>query len=337
MKSKWTYSKSGVNIDRADLAKKSIARILGKTHSKKVLQKIGHYCAAVDIGGGRAVAITTDGVGTKVLLAQKLQKYDTIGVDCVAMNVNDLICLGVTPLALVDYIAIKKPNEKIISDIGRGLAKGAFEAGVSIVGGETAIMPQIIRGENEFAFDLAGTAIGLVEKKKIIDGSKIKAEDVLIGLRSSGIHSNGMTLARKVLNISSRKPNAASRKLMFELLKPTKIYVKQILKLINSVQVRGLAHITGGGLANLLRLNKKIGFKITHWPRLPWIFEQIQRAGKISDYEMFKTFNMGIGFCVVVPKKEVSKAMKILRSEGPVVLGRAIKGRKILKGALAYK
>ena len=194
-KKSWTYSKAGVNIDRADLAKKSIARILGKTYTKKVLQKIGHYCAAVDIGDGKAVAITTDGVGTKVLLAQKLQKYDTVGIDCVAMNVNDLICLGVTPIAMVDYIAIRKPNEKIISDIGRGLAKGAIEAQTAIVGGETAIMPQIIRGENEFAFDLAGTAIGIVEKKKIINGSKIRAGDVLIGLRSSGIHSNGMTLA----------------------------------------------------------------------------------------------------------------------------------------------
>ncbi len=323
VKKSWTYAKSGVNINSADLAKKSIARILGKTHSKKVLNKIGHYCAAVDIGDGKAVAITTDGVGTKVLLAQKIQKYDTLGIDCVAMNVNDLICLGITPLAMVDYIAIKKPNEKIISDIGRGLAKGALEAGVSIVGGETAILPEIIKGETEFAFDLAGTAIGIVEKKKIISGAKIKPGDVLIGLRSSGIHSNGLTLARKVLNTNNRK-------IALELLKPTKIYVKPIMRLLADSRTSGLAHITGGGLTNLLRLNKKIGFKITHWPQLPKIFEQIQHSGKISDFEMFKTFNMGIGFCVVVPKKEAGKAMRILKSEGAVVLGQAIKGNKII-------
>ena len=335
----WTYSKSGVNINRADLAKKSIAKILGKTHSKKVLQKIGHYCAAVDIGNGKAVAITTDGVGTKVLIAQKLGKYDTVGIDCVAMNVNDLICLGITPLAMVDYIAIKKPDEKIISEIGRGLARGAKLANISIVGGETAILPEIIKGENEFAFDLAGTAIGIVEKKKIINGEKIKAGDVLIGLKSSGIHSNGLTLARKVLNAASRTPHTANRKILLELLKPTKIYVKPILKLINSVQVRGLAHMTGGGLMNLLRLNKKIGFKIENWPLPHKIFAQIQRTGKISDFEMFKTFNMGIGFCVVVPKNQAKKTLQILRKENPIVLGRAVKGTRILyhSKSIVYK
>ncbi|HIK00935.1 TPA: phosphoribosylformylglycinamidine cyclo-ligase [archaeon] len=328
----WTYSKAGVNISKADLAKKSIAKILGKTYSKKVLQKIGHYCSAVDIGNGKAVAITTDGVGTKVLLAQKLGKYDTVGIDCVAMNVNDLICLGVTPIAMVDYIAIKKPDGKIISEIGRGLAKGAQQAGISIVGGETAILPEIIKGANEYAFDLAGTAIGIVEKKKIIDGSKIKAGDVLIGLRSSGIHSNGLTLARKVLNVNNKK--VAS-----ELLKPTKIYVKPILKLINSAQVLGLAHMTGGGLKNLLRLNKKIGFKIENWPRPHKIFTQIQRAGKVSDFEMFKTFNMGIGFCVVVPKNQVKKTLALLRKENPFVVGKAIKGNKIIfpSKSIVYK
>jgi len=325
----WTYSKAGVNIDRADFAKKSIAKILHKTYNKKVLQKIGHYCSAVDIGNGKAVAITTDGVGTKVLIAQKWNKYDTVGIDCVAMNVNDLICLGITPIAMVDYIAIKKPNEKIVSQIGIGLAKGAIQADTAIVGGETAILPEIIRGENEYAFDLAGTAIGIVEKNKIIDGSKIKVGDVLIGLRSSGIHSNGLTLARKVLNTNNKK-------IALELLKPTKIYVKPILNLIKKVNVRGLAHMTGGGLTNLLRLNKRIGFKIDSWPKPHSIFYKIQHSGKISDFEMFKTFNMGIGFCIVVPKREVKKALKLLRKEKPFVLGCAIKGNKIIKGALTY-
>ena len=253
---KWDYSKAGVNIDEADAAKKSIARILSKTHSKKVLQGIGHYCASVDIGNGKAIAMTTDGVGTKVLLAQKFRKYDTVGIDCVAMNVNDLICLGVEPLAMVDYIAIRKPNKKIISEIGKGLAKGAKEAGVSIIGGETAILPDIIKGENDYAFDLAGTAIGVLNPKKVIDGSKIMPGDVLIGLASSGVHSNGLTLARKVLK---------SKKDQKELLTTTKIYVKPIMRLIKSVQVKGLANITGGGLANLLRLNTKMGFRVIAW------------------------------------------------------------------------
>ncbi|HIJ97656.1 TPA: phosphoribosylformylglycinamidine cyclo-ligase [archaeon] len=327
---KWTYSKSGVNINRADLAKQSIAKILGATHSKKVLNKIGHYCAAVDIGGGRAVAITTDGVGTKVLVAEKMRKYDTIGIDCVAMNVNDLICLGVEPLAMVDYIAIRKPNHKIIVEIGKGLAKGALEAGVSIVGGETAILPEIIKGYSEYSFDLAGTAIGLVDTKKIIDGSKIKMGDVLIGLPSSGIHSNGLTLARKVLN-------EGNRKIGMELLKPTKLYVRPIMKLINSVEVKGLANITGGGLHNLLRLNKSIGFRITNWPRIPWIFQEIQKRGRIPEFEMHKTFNMGVGFCVVVAPKNVKKAMAILKGEKPVVLGHAIGGNKVIKSGFYYK
>ena len=327
MAKKWSYSKAGVNIDQADLAKKAIAGILSKTHSKKVLQGIGHYCASVDIGNGKAVAMTTDGVGTKVLLAQKLKKYDTVGIDCVAMNVNDLICLGVEPLAMVDYIAIRKPDKKIISDIGKGLAKGAKEAGVSIIGGETAILPEIIKGENEYAFDLAGTAIGLLDKKKVVDGSKIQPGDILIGLASNGIHSNGLTLARKVLK--GKKDQA-------ELLKPTRIYVRPILRLIKSLQVKGLANITGGGLANLQRLNKKIGFRIISWPKIPQIFQKIQKAGKIPDYEMFKTFNMGIGFCVVVSRKDAAKALKILKSEKPVILGWARKGNQIIKGGISY-
>ncbi len=327
---KWTYSKAGVNTGKANLAKQSIAKILGATHSKKVLSKIGHYCAAIDIGNGKAVAITTDGVGTKVLVAEILEKYDTIGIDCVAMNVNDLICLGVEPLAMVDYIAIRKPNHKIVAEIGKGLAKGALEAGVSIVGGETAILPEIIKGYSEYSFDLAGTAIGLVDKKKIIDGSKIKHGDVLIGLASSGIHSNGLTLARRVLN-------ERNRKIAKELLKPTKIYVQPVMKLINAVEVKGLANITGGGLLNLLRLNRRIGFKITNWPKIPWIFREIQKVGRISEQEMFRTFNMGIGFCIVVSPRDIKKTMQTLKSERPAILGHAIGGNKVIKDGFYYK
>ncbi len=319
---RWTYSKAGVNIDRADLAKKAIAKILSGTHNKKVLQKIGHYCSVVDIGNGYGVAVTTDGVGTKLLVAQKLGKYDTVGIDCVAMNVNDLICLGAVPIAMVDYIAVRKINKEILKQIAIGLKKGAKQAETPIVGGETATLPDIIKGR-EYPFDLAGTAVGLIRKNKIISGAKIKPGDVLIGLKSNGIHSNGLTLARKALNLNSRQN-------CLELLKPTRIYVRPIMNLIQKVNVKGLAHMTGGGLTNLQRLNKKIGFAIENWPSIPKVFRQIQKGGNVSDFEMFRTFNMGIGFCVVVAKKDAGKTLKLLSAEKPAVLGKAVAGNRII-------
>ncbi len=320
----WTYSKAGVNISEEEKSIKAIASALEKTlKNRPVLQDIGTFANLVDIGNDRALAMSTDGVGSKVLVAQALEKYDTIGIDLIAMNVNDLICLGAEPIAMVDYLAVRKPSEKIMAEIGKGLAEGAEQAGIAIIGGETATLPEIIAGD-EKAFDLAGTAVGIVEKEKIIDGSKIKPGDVLIGLPSSGIHSNGLTLARKVLGKEDYP----------ELLIPTMIYVKKILNLIKNAEVHGLAHMTGGGLKNLLRLNKNIGFEITNWPEVPEIFKKIQEKGRVPEQEMYQTFNMGIGFCVVVPENEKEKALNLLKDA--IVLGKAVEGNKVKKGNLIY-
>lgn len=247
----------------------------------------------------------TDGVGTKTLVAEMCRKYDTIGIDCVAMNVNDIICLGAEPLALVDYLALEKPRPKIVSEIMRGLQKGALEAGAAIVSGETAIVPELVRN-----FDISATAIGIVRKDRIITGEEAEPGDVVLGLRSSGIHSNGLTLARKLL-LSRRANNNIAR----ELLKPTRIYVKQISKLLKSrVEIHALAHITGGGYTKLNRIGvrARVGFHLENLPEPQKIFRRIQARGKVSDHEMYRTFNMGTGFLIVCPTKMEKRVNAIL-------------------------
>lgn len=236
-----------------------------------------------------------DGVGTKVLVAETCHKYDTIGIDCVAMNVNDVICLGAEPLALVNYLALEKARPELVREIMLGLQKGAREAGVAIVSGETAVMSDVIRG-----FDLAATVLGLVRKDRIITGSRMRQGDLIFGLRSSGIHSNGLTLARKLLLAPK-----ANRRIARELLRPTRIYVKQVMRLLRSrAEIHGLAHITGGGYSKLKRLGAraKVGFVLDHMPKPQHIFEEIQTKGRLPHREMYRTFNMGIGFLIICPK-----------------------------------
>jgi len=325
-----TYSEAGVDIAKEEAAVQSIAGLLRDTFKNRgdVLEDIGNFANLIDIGHGRAMAIATDGVGSKVLIAEKLGKYDTIGIDLVAMNVNDLICVGAEPVTMVDYIAAKNPTAKLLYEIGTGLKEGANQANISIPGGETASMPEIIAG-GENAFDLAGTAVGFVDKAKIVDGEDLTEDDVLIGLESSGIHSNGLTLARKVLGMKNKEDLEA-------MLVPTKIYVKEILNLMNKVKVKGMAHMTGGGLKNLLRINKDFGFEITDWVEIPEVFKKIQKKGNVSDKEMYTTFNMGIGFCVVVAKKDELKALEALRGSKPWVIGKVIPGNKVVKGDLEW-
>lgn len=251
------------------------------------------------------MATHTDGVGTKVLVAEACRKYNTIGIDCIAMNVNDIICLGAEPLALVNYLALEKARPKLIQDIMIGLRKGAQEANVAIVGGETAIMPDVVKG-----FDLAATVIGLVNKQKIITGESIQPGDTILGLRSSGIHSNGLTLARKLL-LTSRIISETAR----ELLRPTRIYTRMILKLLSSnIEIHGLAHITGGGYSKLKRigLKTKVGFLLDHLPQPQSIFKKIQTKGDISDREMYRTFNMGIGFIIICPQRVANRVNQLV-------------------------
>jgi phosphoribosylformylglycinamidine cyclo-ligase len=298
MPNEMTYAKAGVSIEREEIAIKRIKNIIEKTFNFRkgkvgeVMRSVGAYANLIDMGNF-ALAICMDGIGSKLLVAQELEKYDTVGIDLVAMNVNDLICVGAEPLAMVDYIAVKSVNPEIIKEISLGMYEGAKEAEIAIVGGETATLPEIIRGIDNGGFDLAATAIGMVGKDRIISGNEIKVGDVVLGFKSSGVHSNGLTLARKVL----------PKNMLIELLIPTRIYVREVLELAGNYEVHGLAHITGGGFRNLLRLSG-FGFYLDSLPKPHMIFNKIQELGNVSDREMYKTFNMGIGFCVIVNEKD---------------------------------
>ena len=243
-----SYAKAGVDRDAEEKSVSAILKII-KTTQKEMSIPEGHYAASVPFGEN-LISLATDGVGSKVILAQELGKYDTIGIDCVAMNVNDLLAIGSIPYAFVDYIAIRKPDEKLLSEIVKGLAEGCIQSEIPLVGGETAILPEIITSiSNEQGFDVAGTALGVHKTNESITGEKISSGDTIIGVSSTGVHSNGFTLARKVMTDSESKK---------ELLIPTRIYVKLIKSLLDShrERIHGMAHITGGGFTNLLRIGK---------------------------------------------------------------------------------
>jgi phosphoribosylformylglycinamidine cyclo-ligase len=286
----------------------------------RVLGVRGHYAGLIEISKDYALALHSDGVGTKVLVAEACHKYDTIGIDCVAMNVNDIICLGAEPLALVDYLALERPQPKLVTEIMKGLQRGAREAGVAIVSGETAIVPDLVRG-----FDLSVTVVGLVRKHKVITGEEAEPGDVVLGLRSSGIHSNGLTLARKLLLTPS-----FNREIAKELLRPTRIYVREISRLLKSgLEIHGLAHITGGAYTKLKRIGLRArgGFHLDNLPEPDKIFRRIQDKGHVSDREMYRTFNMGIGFLIICPKRAVKRVNTVLpeaKQVGYITSGRAV-------------
>ena len=281
---------------------------------------LGHFASVVEMDG-LGVAISTDGVGTKTIIAQLMGRYDTIGIDCVAMNANDVICVGAKPVSMVDYIAVQQSDPVVMSEIGRGLAEGAKQAEVSIVGGETALLPEVIRGEADgTGLDLAATCIGKVPTDKIITGKAIEPGEAIVGLTSAGIHSNGLTLARRVLGLTEDQTwgeKSETLQTYFPelgttlgeaLLKPTRIYVREVLAMLNNgLDIRGLAHITGDGLLNLPRLHADVGYVIDAWPEVPPIFDLIRTSGhdEVPYKEMFEVFNMGVGFCVVVAEDDV--------------------------------
>jgi len=333
-----TYKKAGVDIEKEELAVGKLISVISETlHYRKsigrCLTEFGHFAAVVEINN-IGIALKTDGVGTKVFIAQLLDKYDTIGIDCVAMNVNDLICTGAEPISFVDYVAVQDPNPHIFEEIGKGLKKGAKIAKVNIVGGETALLREMIKGmRRNKGFDLVGMAIGIVQPDKIINGSNLREGDVLIGISSSGIHSNGLTLARKVLLREARLNlndyfDELGRTLGEELLEPTYIYVQEVLEILESnLNIKVLAHITSRGFLNLLRVGGNFGYEITSLPDPPPIFKMIQRYGNITDEEMYHVFNMGIGFCIVLDKSDVDSAMQIIEKHGKKVhvLGYAVR------------
>jgi phosphoribosylformylglycinamidine cyclo-ligase len=319
------YKEAGVDIAEADAGLRNIVQRITATWPKSgfgaVQLPVGYFANVIDIGGPNCalgLAFCTDGVGSKAIVAQMLGKYDTIGIDCVAMNVNDLLCVGARPVSMVDYIAVERADAAMLDGIAIGLADGARQAGVSISGGEISQLPDIVRG-----FDLVGTAIGTVPLDRIIVGRDIVPGDRVIGIASNGIHSNGYSLARRVF---FQQAGVAVGHVFAELgcplgeelLRPTFIYVPEILDIIAEIpSVKALLHITGDGLLNLPRIAaENIGFVLDNLPAPPLVFGLIERLGAISRAEMFEVYNMGIGFCVVVAAGDVDAALAILARHG---------------------
>ena len=308
-----TYSESGVDIDLEAVTVSKLADKLKSTLKyRDIITDSGHYAALVKLGD-KAIAMSTDGVGSKILIAEMLNKYDTVGIDCIAMVVNDILCVGAEPIALVDYLAVEKPDPERASEIAEGLVKGAEESKIAIIGGETASLPGIIKD-----FDLAGTGIGFVDVDKIITGEDIQPGNVLIGINSNGIHSNGYSLARKALfddagySIDDKMPNGKTT-IGEELIRPTELYVKPIVSLFNeNYNINGLAHITGGGFTNLRRLKKGVGYEINNLPEVPEIFKVIYEQN-VDIKEMYKVFNMGVGFVVICDENEAENIMNTIK------------------------
>jgi len=327
-----TYSESGVDIH---LENESIDAMKAVLTSKRQgfgapMTQIGHYAGLLDMGSF-ALAMTTDGVGSKVLIANALSKWDTVGIDCIAMNVNDLYAIGAEPIAFVDYLAVEKVDPDRAAQIAVGLRKGAELSNMTIVGGETASLPEIIRG-----FDLAGTAIGVVDKDNVVTGERIQEGDVLVGVPSDGLHSNGYTLARRIVAESKytyfdRMPGK-DKTIGEELLTPTRIY-HEIVELVRRCEVHGLAHITGSGLLKLRRITD-LGFEITDPLEPQPIFRLLQDLGNVEEAEMYRTFNMGMGFVVVVPEDEAKDTCQIM-GPGSKVIGSIVK-EGLRAGSLAF-
>lgn len=298
------YADAGVDIDASRSAVEALAN--------QVDLQEGDYAGLIEFDG-RVLGLTTDGVGTKVLVAEAMGDYSTIGVDCIAMNANDLIAMNLTPLAFVDYLVVEEPSEGVAEEIGEGLRVGAERAGVSIVGGETAVMPEVVN-----CLDLAGTCLGVTGKDEVVDGSQVQSGDVILGIPSSGIHSNGLTLARKAVEgeygYDDRLPYD-SRTVGEELLEPTRIYT-EALEIAGSLDAHGMAHITGGGYQNLQRISPH-RYVVDDPLPIPPIFDFIKELGDVSEKEMHSTFNMGMGFVIVLPEEEADEAMQ--NTDGEIV------------------
>jgi len=354
-KEEMTYSKAGVDIKKEGKTVSQIVREITfrRDGFGKAFEEAGHFAGLIDFGD-YFLAMTTDGVGSKMLLAEALGRYDTVGIDCIAMNVNDLVAIGAEPIAFVDYLAVEKHDEKIASQIGRGLNRGAEMANVSIVGGETATLPDMVRG-----IDLSGAALGYLKKEDLVDGKEIREGDYIYSLPSTGPHSNGYTLIRKLLERWKIDPRGriqealalypdlkAALKDNLEgeeysrvldlgkkqqsigemLLEPTAIYVKPVLRILRERRVHGIAHITGGGITNLLRLKGEVNFIIDSPPEPPALFLFLKALGNISWWEMYRTFNMGMGMILVTPPCEldslpgVRRIGKVAGGEGKVII-----------------
>ncbi len=339
MKRGLTYKEAGVDISEGERLVRSIKGYARDTHREGVITGVGGFGALFDASFKRCshpvLVSATDGVGTKLKVAFMADRHDTIGIDLVAMSVNDIVTSGAEPLFFLDYFATGKLDKRKAGRVIRGVAKGCKEAGCSLIGGETAEMPGIYRSGE---YDLAGFAVGVVDKARIIDGSSIKAGDILVGIASNGLHSNGYSLARRVffermgLNIDSPVKGLRGR-IGNELLKPTRIYVRPVLSLLNDYEIKGIVHVTGGGFAeNIPRVipgRCKAVIQSGAWPVLP-VFKIIRDEGPITDDEMFRTFNCGIGMILIVSRADSAPIIKRLveLNEKPYLIGEvAVRGK----------
>jgi phosphoribosylformylglycinamidine cyclo-ligase len=324
-----SYAAAGVDTSQADRAIDALVGVLRTIEldrpSASVLPS-GHYASVLRVAPNLGVAVSTDGVGSKLVVAEQANRLETVGIDCVAMNVNDLVCVGAEPIAMLDYLAVEQADPEALARIAVGLKEGAERAGVEIPGGELAVLPELIRGHpSPGGFDLCGTAFGTVPLDAIVTGDEARPGDAIVGLPSSGLHSNGYTLARRALlddgglTLSDRPPALEGRTIADALLEPTVIYVRAVLDLLRSdVPVHGLAHITGGGLRNLLRLGgERLGFTIEDPLPVPGICALVAEVGDVPAAEMWDVFNMGCGFVALVPDQRAADAVALLAAHHP--------------------
>ncbi len=324
------YRSTGVDAEKKEVSLNRLLEYVTRTFSLnpcKPLLPIGYYANVIDlrpIGIPVGIAFSTDGVGTKLVVAEMMDKYDTIGIDCIAMNVNDILCVGATPISMVDYIAVSEANANLFEQVAQGLYKGCEMAGISLSGGELAQVAELLaRKPGKVSFDIVGTAIGTVHPEKMVIGERMEAGDLLIGLESNGLHSNGYTLARKICFEVKKFSvhqyiDEFAHTLGEELLRPTRIYVKEVLEMMKQLDVKGLFHITGDGFLNLLRTPVPVSYRIDNFPAPPPIFQFLKDAGQLSNEEMFRVYNMGIGFIVVISNDstQLDKVMDMGQAAG---------------------
>lgn len=318
-----TYKEAGVDIEEEEETISALTDAVLFAREGKGSPLKSEFTGLVDFGEF-ALSLCTDGVGTKLIVANKMERWETVGIDCIAMNVNDTICQGAEPIAFVDYLAFEEPDPQLAEELGKGLQRGAELSNMTIIGGETATLGEIIDG-----FDIAGTALGYVRKEEIIDGEEVERGDKIIGLPSSGIHSNGLTLARKIVDESEfdYHDEVGFGVIGEELLKPTEIYTKPVMNVLEKYEVKGMANITGGGLRNVPRMNEDHRYVIDD-PLAPQpIFDFLKREGGVADEEMYRTFNMGMGFVMVVSPHT---AEDVAQEVGGKIIGEVKKGSGVI-------
>lgn len=333
------YAESGVDLDAKGGALSGLLGWVRQTFENNprapVSMDVGYYASILDLADlPVSLAISTDGVGTKLLVAQRVGRHDTVGIDCVAMNANDLVCVGAEPLAMVDYIAVERADRELLEQLGKGLAEGARRAEISIPGGEMAQVREMIRGEGDGpAYDLVGACVGILRKDEAIDGSLVESGDVVVGIAATGLHSNGYSLARRVIfgqmgkDVDDVLPDCG-RTVGEELLEPTAMYVREAKTLLrDGTQVQALLNVTGGGFLNCLRVAAPgVGFHLHSLPEPPAIFHLIAEAGQVPPAEMHEVFNMGVGFAVVVPAGQEDRVIAAAEAENKAaqVIGRVV-------------